>query len=74
LYKQTANLLLEPRVDDFLRRNHLPSMNEDELTPVDRSSAELYLKQVAGENCTWLLTPTVARSLLIAGSHTTLSD
>ncbi|TIX86651.1 hypothetical protein BSK43_027070 [Rhizobium sp. P44RR-XXIV] len=53
LYKWNANPLLEPRIDDFLRRNHLPAMNQDELaplisalTPVDRASAELYLKQV----------------------------
>lgn len=51
LYKQEASVLTKPRIDDFLRRNHLPAMNDDEfapllamLMPADRSSAEQYSK------------------------------
>ncbi|PWC91357.1 hypothetical protein TSH100_00205 [Azospirillum sp. TSH100] len=51
LYKQEASVLLNPRIDDFLRRNHLPAMSNEALAPLlsvlpaaDRSSAQRYLK------------------------------
>ncbi|QND54715.1 hypothetical protein HB779_22515 (plasmid) [Phyllobacterium sp. 628] len=51
LFKSEATVLIKPRLDDFLRRNHLPAMNEDELAPLlssltasGRANAELYIK------------------------------
>lgn len=53
LYKLQANALLEPSIDDFLRHNHLPAMDDkammpllSRLAPADRSSAESYLQSV----------------------------
>ena len=50
LYKQTANALTQPRIDDFLRRNHLPAMEEAALAPffaklpdADRKTIRPYL-------------------------------
>ena len=51
LFKQKASPLIAPRINEFLRRNHLPAMDDAALTPIlsrlgaaDRASAELYLK------------------------------
>ncbi|WP_421916414.1 hypothetical protein [Mesorhizobium sp.] len=54
LFKQKASPLMAARIDAFLRRNHLPAMDDAALTPIlsrlgpaDRASAELYLENDA---------------------------
>lgn len=53
LYKQEANTLLKPHIEDFLRSNRLPAMDDSalmlllsKLAPEDRASAEAYLQSV----------------------------
>jgi dienelactone hydrolase len=53
LYKQDANPLLKPHIEDFLRKNRFPAMDDSALTPLflklasrDRASAKAYLKSV----------------------------
>lgn len=53
LYKQEANLLLKPYIEDFLRSNRFPAMDDSALTPLlsklapeDRAGAEAYLQSV----------------------------
>lgn len=51
LFKQTANPLTKPRIDDFLRQNHLPAMDDAAMTPMlsylgpeDRTQIERYVE------------------------------
>ena len=53
LYKQEANTLLKPHIEDFLRSNRLPAMDDSALMPLlsklapeDRAGAEAYLQSV----------------------------
>ncbi len=53
LYKQEANILLKPYIEDFLRRNRFPAMDDSALMPLlsrlvpeDRAGAEAYLQSV----------------------------
>lgn len=51
LFKQTANPLTKPRIDDFLRRNHLPAMDDAAISPIlsqlgpeDRAMVQRYVE------------------------------
>ena len=53
LYKQEANTLLKPHIEDFLRSNRFPAMDDSALMPLlsklvpeDRAGAEAYLQSV----------------------------
>ena len=53
LYKQEANSLLKPHIEEFLRHHRFPAMDDSALTPLfsklvpeDREGAEAYLKSV----------------------------
>lgn len=53
LYMQTANILLKPHIEAFLRHNHLPAMDDSALMPLlsrpgpaDRANAEAYVQSV----------------------------
>jgi dienelactone hydrolase len=53
LYLKTANILLKPHIEDFLKRNHLPAMDDSALMPLlsklgpkDRANAEAYVQSV----------------------------
>ncbi len=53
LYKQEANILLKPYIEDFLRSNRFPAMDDSALMPLlsklvpeDRAGAEAYLQSV----------------------------
>ncbi|KGK92403.1 signal peptide protein [Pseudomonas syringae pv. tomato] len=53
LYRNDASALINPNIDDFLRRNRLPAMNDSaftaflsRLTPIERTDGEVYALSV----------------------------
>jgi dienelactone hydrolase len=51
LFKQTANPLTKPKIDDFLRQNHLPAMDDAAMVPLlskirpeDRANVQRYVE------------------------------